>query len=113
MKLKADFLKALAHPTRLRIIEYLKKDESSVGTIGSALLIEQSVLSKHLLLLKQAGILTSRQQKTTVYYRVKGEEIFEILNSVSNILRDRLVLTRRMLGELGTAKLEKGAGRGK
>lgn len=112
LKLKADFLRALGHPSRLRIVDYLRKKEASVGSVGGALGIEQSVLSKHLLLLKQAGILASRQQGTTVYYRVQSDEIFDVLGGVSSILQGRLVETRRLLGELGAVKKRKGARRG-
>ena len=47
-KIKADFLKALAHPARLAIIEYLKRGEASVGQMVKDLGLEQSGLSKHL-----------------------------------------------------------------
>lgn len=105
LKLKSDFLKALAHPTRLRILEHLKSEEMSVGSMGATLGVEQSVLSKHLLLLKQAGVLVSRQQRTTVFYRIQDQAIYDMLTIVSKILRGRLVESRRLLGELGKPKM--------
>jgi DNA-binding transcriptional ArsR family regulator len=47
-KIKADFLRALSHPVRLKIIEYLKTEEASVGKLGQELGVEQSSLSRHL-----------------------------------------------------------------
>ena len=66
-KIKADFFKALAHPVRLQIIELLKSGEKNVGSIMKALSIQQSSLSRHLTILREAGILKSRQQGTVVY----------------------------------------------
>jgi len=85
-KVKADLLKSLAHPSRLAILEYLKDKESFVGEMVSTLGIEQSSLSKHLSVLKQSGILCSRQEKVTIYYSVKDKDIFKVLRTISEIL---------------------------
>jgi DNA-binding transcriptional ArsR family regulator len=66
----------------------------------SKLGIEQSVLSKHLLLLKQAGVLASRQEKTTVYYRVHDEGVHEVLHGASEILRGRLIHSKKILEQM-------------
>ena len=85
-KVKADLLKSLAHPTRLAILEYLHGKEASVGEMVAKLGIEQSSLSKHLSVLKQSGMLSSRQAKVTVYYSVKDKDIFIVLRTISKIL---------------------------
>ncbi|MDE2290870.1 MAG: winged helix-turn-helix transcriptional regulator [Elusimicrobia bacterium] len=100
-KIKSDFLKALAHPSRLAIIEHLKGGERSVGQMGSALGLEQSGLSKHLAVLRQAGILASRQEKVTVYYSLRDRDIFKVLRPIAEILRRRLEESRRVLDHLG------------
>ncbi|OGR56579.1 MAG: hypothetical protein A3I11_04865 [Elusimicrobia bacterium RIFCSPLOWO2_02_FULL_39_32] len=100
-KIKADFLKSLAHPSRLRILEYLKKGESSVGQMVNDLNIEQSGLSKHLAVLRQAGILISRQEKVTVYYSVKDMDIFNVLRPIAEILRKNLKESENILVKLG------------
>lgn len=61
-KIQADFMRALAHPVRLQIIEFLRKEEQNVGSIVKALGIQQSSLSRHLTILKDSGILKARQQ---------------------------------------------------
>ncbi|MDO8675082.1 MAG: metalloregulator ArsR/SmtB family transcription factor [Candidatus Omnitrophota bacterium] len=63
-KVKADFLRVLSHPIRLRLIEELKAGEKSVGYLVAKLKIGQSNISRHLLALRNAGILSSRQEKT-------------------------------------------------
>lgn len=85
-KVKADLIKSLAHPSRLAILEYIKNKEASVGEMVAKLGIEQSGLSKHLSILKQAGILSSRQEKATVFYSVRDRDIFVVLHTVSEIL---------------------------
>ena len=100
-KIKADFLKALAHPIRLEIIEYLKNKEASVGEMAKELVVEQSGLSKHLAILRQAGILTSRQEKVTVYYSVRDRDIFQVLRPIAEILRKKLNEGNEVLAHLG------------
>ncbi len=100
-KIKADFLKALAHPTRLEIIEHLKAKESSVGQMVKDLVVEQSGISKHLAILRQAGILSSRQEGVTVYYSIRDREIFTVLRPISEILRKKFKESQGVLAHLG------------
>ncbi len=100
-KIKADFLKSLAHPVRLEIIEHLKTGEASVGEMVKKLGVEQSSLSKHLALLKQAGILTSRQEKVMVFYSIRDRDIFSVLRPIAEILRKKLAESSRLLSQLG------------
>ncbi len=100
-KIKADFLRSLAHPARLAIIEHLKKGESTVGDMVSALGMEQSGLSKHLAILRQTGILVSRQEKINVYYSIRDRDIFNILRPIAEILRKRLRESTEILNSLG------------
>lgn len=100
-RIKADFLRSLAHPARLAIIEYLKKGEASVGQMARDLGVEQSGLSKHLAILRQAGILSSRQEKVSVYYFVKDKDIFKVLRPIAEILRKKLKESEMVLSRLG------------
>ena len=100
-KIKADFLRALAHPIRLKIIERLKNGEQSVGEMVKALEVEQSSLSKHLSILKQTGILNSRQVKVTVYYSIRDKGIFDVLKPMSLFLKKRLKESQEVLTHLG------------
>ena len=100
-KIKADFLKSLAHPARLAIIEYLKKGEAPVGQMVHDLGIEQSGLSKHLATLRQAGILTSRQEKVSVYYAIRDKDIYHVLRPIAEILRKKLKESEEILNSLG------------
>ena len=103
-KIKADFLKVLAHPVRLQIIELLKSGEEKVGSIAKGLGIPQSSLSRHLLVLREAGILKSRQQGTLIYYTIEDKSIFQVLRPIAEMLRKKLKRTEVVLSSLGKEK---------
>ena len=103
-KIKADFLKALAHPMRLQIIELLKNGEKNVGSIMKVLSIQQSSLSRHLTVLREAGILKSRQQGTVIYYDIEDHDIFHVLRPIAEMLRKKLKKTEAVLSSLGKGK---------
>ena len=103
-KIKADFLKALAHPMRLQIVELLKSGERNVGSIIKALSIQQSSLSRHLTVLREAGILKSRQQGTVIYYSIEDHDIFHVLRPIAEMLRKKLKKTEAVLSSLGKEK---------
>lgn len=100
-KIKSDFLKLLSHPLRLQIIELLKNGEQKVGIIAKRLGIPQSSLSRHLLVLREGGVLKSRQQGTIIYYSIEDHVIFEILRPIAEMLRKKLKKTEVVLNSLG------------
>jgi ArsR family transcriptional regulator len=100
-KIKADFLRALSHPVRLKVMEALKHGEKNVGTLVKQLGVEQSSLSRHLLALRDAGILKSRQQGTTVYYAIRDHDIFQVLRPIAVLLRKKFKESERVLVTLG------------
>lgn len=100
-KVKADFLRALSHPIRLKVIEALKHGEKSVGTLVKQLGVEQSSLSRHLLALRDMGILKSRQERTNVYYSIRDHDIFQVLRPIALMLRKKFKESGRLLATLG------------
>jgi DNA-binding transcriptional ArsR family regulator len=100
-KIKADFLKTLAHPVRLQIIEYLKTGEESVGKLEQELGVEQSSLSRHLAILRELGVLKARQEKKNVYYSLQDHDIFNVLRPIAELLRKKLKRSEKLLESLG------------
>jgi len=100
-KIKADFLKALAHPVRLQLIERLKSGEASVGRLVQELGVEQSSLSRHLGVLRELGVLEARQEKTTVYYNLHDHDIFKVLRPIAELLMKKLRRSEKLLESLG------------
>ena len=88
VSMKSDFFKALAHPTRVRILERLvkNKDEVCVCDLIEDLGIEQSNLSQHLSILRKQQIITSTKVGLKVMYRVKYPEVLTIIENVQKIL---------------------------
>ena len=86
-ELKANILSALAHPNRIRILEYLNNGIKCNCEIAPALELEQSNLSRHLKILVQEGILISWKEGLRVNYKIADERIFGILNSAGNVAR--------------------------
>ncbi len=83
---RSDIFKALAHPTRLRILDLLRNGELCVCEIFPALDMEQSNISRHLSILKKEGILSMRKKGLNVYYRVNDPRVYEIIKLCSEIL---------------------------
>ncbi len=84
---QSDFFKALAHPTRLQILEFLKPGERCVCEIFPALAMEQSNVSRHLAVLKKEGLLQSRKDGLKVIYRISDPRINEIVELSAKITR--------------------------
>lgn len=97
---KADILKALAHPTRLNILESLRDGERCVCKIIDDVNIEQSNVSQHLAVLKKLDIVSSRKDGLKVIYQVKHEEIFQILNLLDGFISKQMEETMAMLDGL-------------
>ncbi len=85
--LKADILVALAHPNRIRILEYIRRDIRCNCELAPALELEQSNLSRHLKVLVQAGVLVSWKEGLRVNFKVSDERIFRILDIAATIAR--------------------------
>ena len=85
-KLRTGYFKALAYPTRIKIVDFLKKGERSVGEIVWQLKIKQANISRHLAVLRKAGIVAERREGLVVYYRIKDRRIFEIIGLADNIM---------------------------
>ena len=90
VELKAEILSALAHPNRVRILEYLRRDVRCNCELAPALELEQSNLSRHLKILVQAGILMSWKEGLRVNFKVSDDRIFKILELAKAIARKEI-----------------------
>jgi ArsR family transcriptional regulator len=84
--LKADFFRALGHPARVRMLQLLREDERSVGALRDALGLDASSTSQHLAALRAQGLVVSRKQGTSVYYRVRDPRTLELLELAKQII---------------------------
>jgi DNA-binding transcriptional ArsR family regulator len=86
----AGFLKALADPTRLRILHALQGGERCVSDLLAELPCSQANVSKHLALLRTAGIVEFRRQGVQIYYRIADPAVFAICGVVCGALQRSL-----------------------
>ena len=84
---QALIFKALGQPTRLEILNLLKEGERCVCEIFPEIRQEQANVSKHLSILKQAGILDSRKEGLRIIYWIKNQEVLNLLRTVSSLLK--------------------------
>lgn len=78
-------LKALAHPTRLFILEELAKGERAVQEITELVGVEMPTISRHLALLKNAGILEAEKRGPRVLYRLRAHCVLKVFECVREI----------------------------
>src|SRR5215813_8625904 len=77
---KAEFFQALAHPTRIAILEQLRDGELSAGALIDRLGIEQSNASQHFAVLRAKNIVVTRKSANQVFYSVRHPLIIEVLD---------------------------------
>jgi ArsR family transcriptional regulator len=73
--------KALAHPARLRILELLAQDEACVCHLTAVLGQRQPYVSQQLMVLREAGLVTTREDGLLVYYRLRDDGVCELLTA--------------------------------
>ncbi len=98
--LKAEFFRTLGHPARVRLLQTLREGEQSVGALQAALDLDSGGTSQHLAALRKQGLVTSRREGTSVYYRVKDPRVLELLELAKAILTAGLEDNRALLDEL-------------
>src|SRR5512140_692631 len=88
---KADFVRALAHPIRIRILETLGAGERSVQELQQALDLEQPMFSQQLAVLRSKNIVIARKVGTTVRYALSDPLVTDLLAVAREIFNNRLV----------------------
>lgn len=96
----ADFLKALAHPTRLAILETLRDGEKCVCKILPELGLGQSNVSQHLAKMRERGILEFRKEGNGVYYGVRDRRIYDVLEMIKGIIVREMEKTSTFVEEI-------------
>jgi len=97
---KARFFKALAHPTRIRILEILVQGSRTVYELQEALTLDQPSVSQQLAVLRNHGVVTAEKEGLTVRYTLRDPLIGDLLDVARRIFNNHLVSTRALLREL-------------
>lgn len=86
--IRAEIMKALAHPLRIMLISALQRGEHCVRDLHPLADIDQSNLSRHLTVLRKAGIVTSRRVGMKVFYRLQTPCILKAFDCAAEVVRD-------------------------
>jgi len=86
---RARVLKAMAHPSRLFILEELEKGEQCVCDLTTMIGADVSTVSKHLAVLRQAGIVADEKRGNQVFYRLQVPCILNFFGCVESVLESQ------------------------
>jgi ArsR family transcriptional regulator len=100
IEMKAEVLKVLAQPTRLKILECLRNGEKCICEIVPALNGEQSNISRHISLMQKSHLVTTRKDGVKVMVNVRDPKVFEILDKVSAILKNQMREQERLFAKI-------------
>jgi DNA-binding transcriptional ArsR family regulator len=92
---RADFLKALAHPGRLYMVDLLSRGEMCVNDLAIAAGYDISTVSRHLSQMKRAAIVRSRREGTTIYYSLHLHCIKDLFRCIESAVEDRLDMEKQ------------------
>ncbi len=87
---QARICQALADPTRLKLLDLLRQGEHAVGELAKGLETSYPNISRHLGIMRDAGIVASRKEGTNVFYRLAYPEIAEACDLVRRVLGAQL-----------------------
>jgi len=102
-KLQSEICKTLADPKRLMILHALRDGEMSVGQIVSRLGLPQANVSQHLAIMRERGIVATRREGTSIYYRLASPKIGEACDLVQQLLEEQLQGNRILAGSISSA----------
>ncbi|MCK9913996.1 metalloregulator ArsR/SmtB family transcription factor [Microbacteriaceae bacterium K1510] len=84
-KRASDFLKALAHESRLMILCFLAEGEKSVSELEELLKLRQPTVSQQLARLRADGLVSTRREGKTIYYTLASEEARVVIGAVYEV----------------------------
>jgi ArsR family transcriptional regulator, virulence genes transcriptional regulator len=85
-ELQADICQTLANPKRLQIVHLLKDGELPVSAIVKAMSIPKANVSQHLSIMRQKGLIISRREGTSIYYRLVSTKITDACSLMREVL---------------------------
>jgi DNA-binding transcriptional ArsR family regulator len=97
---KARFFRALAHPTRIRLLEVLVRGGRTVQELQDLLTLDQPLVSQQLAILRNQGIVAARKEGASVRYTVRDPLVGDLLDVARRIFNHHLVATGGLLREL-------------
>ena len=95
LEARARIMKALAHPTRLFIVEELARGERCVCELTDMIGADVSTVSRHLSVLKQSGVVEDDKRGVQVWYRLRMPCILNFFGCIEDVLKANVKQARR------------------
>lgn len=89
-KTREKIIKAMAHATRLLIIDELQKGEHCVSELVELIGDDPSTVSKHLSVLRNAGIVMDEKRKNNVYYKLRCPCVISYIACIEKVVKQNL-----------------------
>jgi len=99
-RFKAEIFQALAHPTRIAIVELLREGEMPAGKLIERLGLEQANASQHLSVLRSKQIVVNRKEGNQVFYSLRSTLLIEVLDIMRRYFQAQLTENLATLGEI-------------
>ena len=97
---QAAMAKAVAHPVRVAVLEFVKDGEQCVCDIAQTVGTERSNLSKHLSIMVNAGVLASRKEGLKVMYSIKTPCVLKFLDCLKDCIKEQAAEQQALLATL-------------
>ena len=94
---RSKVAKALAHPSRLLILDALKEQDRCVCELTDIVGADQSTVSKHLSILKNAGFVEDRKVGSMVYYQDTCKCLDGFFECIESVLRQNLKFQQKVV----------------
>jgi len=94
---KARVLKALGHPTRLFMVQELSKGERCVCSFAEQVGADFSTVSKHLTVLKHAGLVDDEKRGQQVFYHLRVPCVMQFMNCIEAVLKSNAAASAELL----------------
>ncbi len=89
-ELRAKIIKGMAHPVRLMVIEFLRGGEHSFSEIFNIFQLDKSTISKHLLVLREAGIVSSRKTGREMIYKLEVPCVADFFSCATVVIENNV-----------------------
>lgn len=101
-RFKAEIFQALAHPTRIAIVEALRGGEMAAGQIIEQLGLEPANVSQHLAVLRAKQVVVNRKEGNQVFYSLRDPVLIEVLDALRRYFYSQIAQTASILEEIET-----------
>jgi DNA-binding transcriptional ArsR family regulator len=99
VELIAERFRALAEPTRIKLLDQLREGEATVLELTRQIGTTQQNVSKHLGILQRSGIVGRRKQGNFAHYRIVDEGVFSLCETVCGSLQEQLEALHQLVGD--------------